>query len=97
MKKYVKNEECITIHGFMINKLNLKGNDLLVYAIIYDFSKAKGTVFNESLQYLADWTNSTRRGVVKNLENLMNKKLIGKVKSKVMGAETVGYFITDLS
>lgn len=74
----VKNGNYIVIQGFMVNELNLKGNDLLVYAIIYGFSQTANNWFTGSLQYLADWTNSTKRGIQKNLDNLINKKLIEK-------------------
>ena len=51
----------------MLN-LGLRGNSLIIYAIIYGFSQVEGHYFNGSLQYLSDWTNSTRQGVIKNLK-----------------------------
>ena len=33
----IKNENFIAIQGWMINELQLKGNDLIVYALIYGF------------------------------------------------------------
>ena len=62
----IKNENHVTISGWMINELNLKGNDLMVYAIIYGFSQTTGTAFTGSLSYLADWCNSSVRGIQKN-------------------------------
>jgi len=78
MANYVKRANHIVIHGWMISDLNLKGNELLVYAIIYGFSQDEINSFIGSLQYLADWTNSTIRGVQKNLKVLEEKKLIVK-------------------
>ena len=66
----VKPNTFIHIEAFMINDLNLKGNELLVYAIIYGFSQDGKSHFTGSLQYLADWTNSTKRGVIKVLQKL---------------------------
>ena len=66
----------ITIQGWMISELNLKGNDLLIYAIIYGFSQTEGQYFTGSLSYLAEWTNSTKQGVQKNLKSLIDKGLI---------------------
>ena len=77
----VKSENYIVIQGWMISELNLKANDLLVYAIIYGFSQTEGQFFNGSLQYLADWTNSTRQGVIKNLKNLLEMGLIEKTET----------------
>ena len=53
----VKEENYISISGWMVTRLGLKGNELLVYAIIYGFSQDDETMFTGSLQYLADWTN----------------------------------------
>ena len=35
----VKNENYLVIQGWMIAELKLKGNELLIYAIIYGFSQ----------------------------------------------------------
>lgn len=75
----VKDGSYILIQSWMIKELELKGNELLIYAVIYGFSQADGTAFTGSLQYLADWTNSTKQGVIKNLKSLMEKGLIKKV------------------
>ena len=75
-----KDSEYILIQGWMINQLNLKGNDLLIYAIIYRYSQDGIHKFYGSLQYLADWTNSTIAGVQNNLKNLLDRNLIFKNK-----------------
>lgn len=66
------------IQSFMVKDLKLKGNELLVYAIIYGFSQEENCVFSGSLQYLADWTNSTKQGIMKCLKSLEEKGLIVK-------------------
>jgi hypothetical protein len=76
--KMVKENSFITIQAFMVNELNLKGNELLIYAIIHGFSQDGESEFTGSLQYLADWTNSTKQGVMKALKSLMEKQLILK-------------------
>lgn len=90
----VKNENYIVIQGFMVNELGLKGNDLLIYAIIYGFSQAQDQKYTGSLQYLADWTNSTVRGVQKNLKSLLEKKLIVKEEKYVNNVKFVQYYGT---
>ena len=62
----------------MVEELNLKGNELLVFAIIHGFSQDNESEFNGSLQYLATWTNSTKQGVLKNLKSLLEKDYIIK-------------------
>lgn len=84
----VKDGNYINIQAFMIRDLNLKGNELLVYAVIYGFSQDGKNVFNGSLQYLADWTNSTKRAVINVLKNLVDKGLIEKIDT---GKQTFSY------
>lgn len=79
----MKNDEYLQIQGWMINELHLKGNDLLVYALIHRYSQDSTHRFYGSLQYIADWTNSTVSGVQNNLKNLLNAGLI--CKEKVIG------------
>lgn len=90
----VKPENFVTLSGFMITDLQLKGNELIVYAIIYGFSQAEGTAFKGSLQYLADWTNSTKQGVIKNLKSLMQKGLIDRRAALINGRSGFEYFVT---
>lgn len=74
----MQSKNFIVIHGWMINELNLKGNDLLVYALIYGFSQTDNQYYTGSLDYLAEWCNSTKQGIIKNLESLLSKDLIVK-------------------
>ena len=62
---------------FMVFDLKLKGLEKDIYAIIYGFCQA-GNSYTGSLQYLADWTQSTRQGVLKALKSLQEKGLIEK-------------------
>lgn len=93
---YVKNENYIVIQGFMINELKLKGNELLVYAIIYGFSQNEQK-YSGSLQYLAEWTNSTKQGVIKNLQSLVNKGLIIKNDVTLNNVKFCEYYTTKFN
>lgn len=93
----VKNQNYITIQGWMINELNLKGNELLIYAIIYGFSQTSGQVFNGGLQYLADWTNSTKQGVSKNLKSLVSKGFLQKIDKIINGVKFCEYYATEFN
>lgn len=62
----------------MITDLDLKGNELLIYAIIYGFSQNSESKFSGGLTYLSEWTNSTKQGILKALKNLQDKGLIEK-------------------
>lgn len=76
----VKNSNYIVIQGFMIKELNLKGAELIVYAIIYGFSQDGKNKYNGSREYLASWCNATERGIGKVLKKLVDKGLIEKEK-----------------
>lgn len=69
----IKRENCLNIQRWMVTDLKLKGNDLLVYALIYGFTQDGEQWFEGSRQYLADWCNSTKRGISKNLQSLVGK------------------------
>jgi uncharacterized phage protein (TIGR02220 family) len=77
-KSKVRNENYIQIQGWMVNELKLSGTELLIYAIIYGFSQDGNSEFTGSLQYLADWTNTSKQTCSSNLKYLMDKNLILK-------------------
>ena len=77
--KFVGRDNYILIQGFMVSELDLKGTELLVYAIIHGFSQTEGQCFTGSLKYLSEWTNCTVRGVTKCLNSLKEKGLIEAV------------------
>lgn len=87
----VKDENFISISGWMVTRLGLKGNELLVYAIIYGFSQDDETRFTGSLQYLADWTNSTKQSCIKCLKSLAEKGYITKHEKIVNGIKFCEY------
>lgn len=81
----------VVIQGWMRSELNLSGNDLLVYAIIYGFSQDGETAFNGSLQYLANWCGATKQGIQKNLKNLIDMGLIAKNDRIINGVKFCSY------
>ena len=71
----------ITIQGWMRTELNLSGNELIVYAIIYGFSQNKQGEFTGSAQYLADWTGCSRRHIMRILNKLVEEGTISKTET----------------
>lgn len=69
--------EDIIIYSWMVNECKLKGNDLLVYAIIWQDTRKYGKCI-KTLSQFARMTNSTKRGIIKNLGNLVESGLIEK-------------------
>ena len=78
----MKDSNYITIQGWMMNRLNLKANDLMLFAVIYGFSQDGSSEFSGSLKYIQDALNCSRNTAMKALNNLIGKGLINKrVKS----------------
>lgn len=94
----VRKDNYVVIQGWMLTDLQLKGNELLVYAIIYGFSQTgDGQRYTGSLQYLADWTNSTKQGVMKNLKSLTEKGLLEKSERIINGVKFCEYYATEFN
>ena len=89
----MENSDYLNIQGWMINELNLKGNELIIYALIYGFTKDGVSEFRGSRQYMADWTNSSVRSVQNVVNSLVNKGMIEKNNhiNKYGSLETSGY------
>lgn len=87
----MKNEHYITILGFMRNELNLKGNELMVYALIYGFSQDDESEFTGSISYIAEWIGSTKQTVHNVLKSLSDKGLINKTESYRNGIKFCSY------
>ena len=74
----IQNENFITIQGWMVNELNLKGNSLIIYSIIYGFSQTDDCKFTGSANYLAEWCGCSRQTVLTTLNKLVKDKLLIK-------------------
>ena len=93
----MKEENYIVIQGWMRERLKLKGNELLVYAVIYGFSQAEQQRFTGSLQYLADWCGASKQGVLNNLKALLEKGLIKREERVINGVKFVEYYTTQFN
>ena len=87
----VKRDNYLTIQGWMLTDLGLKGNELLIYACIYGFSQLDNQVFSGGRQYLADWVNGTKQGVDKCLKSLCEKGLLERKEYSLNGVKLVDY------
>ncbi len=94
----IKRDNHIVIHGWMLTDLKLKGNELIIYALIYGFSQnVDNQRFSGSLQYIADWTNSTKQGVMKSLKSLESKGFIGKNEMYINNVKFCEYYATKFN
>ena len=81
----------IVVQGWMITELNLKGNELLVFAIIHGFSHDNAGEFTGSLQYLMEWTGNTKKTVINALKALVERDLVQKTVKYVEGVKFCSY------
>lgn len=93
----VSRENYITIQGWMLTDLKLKGNELIIYACIYGFSQLDGQAFTGSRKYLSDWANCTKQGVDKCLKSLCDKGYLERQESYKNNVKFVTYWATKLS
>ena len=88
----IRDENYYTIHGWMINRLGLKGIQLKVYAIIYGFSQDGENEYKGRLQYLCDFTGGTSKPtIIKALKELTEKGLLQKRDEIINGVLFVRY------
>lgn len=91
----VKDNNFITIQGWMRNQLNLKGYELIVYALIYGFSQDGNSKFSGTRRYLAEWCGCSMRTVDNTLASLLAKKLLVKHEKYVNGIRMCDYTATS--
>ena len=87
----MKDESFVTLAGWMVSKLQLKGRELLIYAVIYGFSQDGQSWFTGSVRYLAEWAGCSKRTVYTTLQSLLEKGLIRKRVKDVNGVRFCDY------
>lgn len=80
-------ENYIVIQGFMITELNLKGVELILYALIYGFTQDGESEFSGSLSYMCEWANCSKPTVTAALTSLLDKGYITKRQEVISGVK----------
>ena len=87
-----KNTNTILIQGWMINDLQLKGNRLLIYALVYGFSQDGKSKFYGSLNYIKSAIGcNSKQTIVNILEDFESEGLLIKSNSEKMGVDSNSY------
>ena len=81
----IKDENYFQISGWMLNRLKLKGISLEVYAIIYGFSQDGENEFAGSINYLCEFTGTSRPTVMNALKELTEKGFLVKRTETING------------
>ena len=87
MKRKINiDENHITVRGWMVSKLKLKGSNLNTFALIYGFCQDRQSRFNGSLAYVQYWLGANSKGTAVNaLKLLVSKELITKHQKNIGG------------
>lgn len=81
----IKDENYFQVSGWMVNRLNLKGISLELFAIIYGFTQDGETEFTGSIQYLCDFTGTSRPTVINALKSLTKDGMLCKRVETING------------
>lgn len=84
----MKNDNYITVFGWMFNELELNPNKAAVFGLIYGFSQDGVSVYKGSLSYISNTLNLSRNTVISILKSLEKNELIIK---KSIGKSPVMY------
>lgn len=75
----------------MLADENLKGNDLILYALIYGFTQDRETEYYANIKYMCDALHLTRRGVQKILQRLEEMGYLVREEKEIWGAKRTRY------
>lgn len=89
---YMNDEGFTIVYDWMVEKLGLTNSRLLIYAIIYGFSK-NGEWFQGSISYLCKKTGLSRRCVIDTLNSLSGDQLIIKRDRPYKGIHYTDYMV----
>lgn len=93
----IKDENYFVVQGWMINRLNLKGTELLIYAIIYGFCQNEAQKYTGGRRYLAEFTGiSSLKTITNTLNSLTEKGLLQKDERDENGVKFCDYRITPV-
>lgn len=87
----VRDSNFVTILAPMVTILKLKGNELMVFALIHGFSQDGESTFKGSLKYLNEWTGLDKTTILRILKNLCEKEYITKHEGSKNGVKVCEY------
>jgi predicted transcriptional regulator len=90
----IQDENYYIVHGWIKNRLGLKGTKKDIYAIIYGFSQDGESEFTGSVKYLAEWLDVSRPTVIKALQELTESGYITKRVEMINGVQFNRYKAT---
>lgn len=74
----MKENNYIIIPGFLRTRLDLKGSELIITALIYGYSQDGNSWFMGKTEYIAEWAGITDKNVLRSLKSLTKKGILEK-------------------
>lgn len=87
----MKDGTYIVIQSWMLTELKLKGNELIVYAVIFGFTQDGSHWFHGTRGFLADWCGATKATVSNCLASLVSKGYVERKEETENGMLKVSY------
>lgn len=92
----MKSNSYFLIQGWMTNELKLRGNNLMVFAIIFGYSKDGQGKFDGSLKYLCECTGASKNTMIKALNDLLELNYIVKTTETISNITFCKYTHNDM-
>lgn len=89
----LRENDYIAILSPFVTKLGLSGNKLIIFSLIHGFCRDGEQEFKGSINYISEWTNTSRNTVISILKELVDLGLLEKRDYVVNGVKFCAYKI----
>ena len=87
----LRENDYIAIFSPFVTKLGLSGNKLIIFSLIHGFCRDCEHEFKGSINYISEWTNTSRNTVISILKELVDLGLLEKRDYVVNGVKFCAY------
>ena len=87
----LRENDYIAILSPFVTKLGLSGNKLIIFSLIHGFCRDGEQEFKGSINYISEWTNTSRNTVISILKELVDLGLLEKRDYLVNGVKFCAY------
>ena len=87
----LRENDYIAILSPFVTKLGLSGNKLIIFSLIHGFCRDGEHEFKGSINYISEWTNTSRNTVISILKELVDLGLLEKRDYVVNGVKFCAY------
>lgn len=87
----LRENDYIAILSPFVTKLGLSGNKLIIFSLIHGFCRDGEQEFKGSINYISEWTNTSRNTVISILKELVDMGLLEKRDYVVNGVKFCAY------